>query len=92
MFHTHSRYAECKNFKIDILEEDNGEITGTSRVTIRLEDEHAYGLLRMEIGVHRLVCYSPFDLDNERYASFTSMFTYPEIDDFIEIEISPADL
>ena len=92
LFRMYSRYAERKGFKIDILEEDDGEIAGINRATIHLEGEYAYGLLRTETGVHRLVRYSPFDSNNKRHTSFASVFVYPEIDDSIEIEINPADL
>lgn len=92
LFRMYSRYAERKGFKIEILEEDDGEITGINRATIRVEGEYAYGLLRTETGVHRLVRYSPFDSNNKRHTSFASVFVYPEIDDSIEIEINPADL
>lgn len=86
------RYAERKGFKVEILEQDDGEIAGINRATIRLEGEYAYGLLRTETGVHRLVRYSPFDSNNKRHTSFASVFVYPEVDDSIEIEINPADL
>ena len=92
LFRMYSRYAERKGFKIEILEEDDGEIAGINRTTIRVEGEYAYGLLRTETGVHRLVRYSPFDSNNKRHTSFSSVFVYPEIDDSIEIEINPADL
>lgn len=92
LFRMYSRYAERKGFKIEILEEDDGEIVGINRATIRVEGEYAYGLLRTETGVHRLVRYSPFDSNNKRHTSFASVFVYPEIDDSIEIEINPADL
>ena len=92
LFRMYSRYAERKGFKIEILEEDDGEIAGINRATNRLEGEYAYGLLRTETGVHRLVRYSPFDSNNKRHTSFASVFVYPEIDDSIEIEINPADL
>ena len=88
----YSRYAERKGFKIEILEEDDGEIAGINRATIRVEGEYAYGLLRTETGVHRLVRYSPFDSNNKRHTSFASVFVYPEVDDSIKIEINPADL
>lgn len=88
----YSRYAERKGFKIDILEEDDGEIAGINHATIRVEGEYAYGLLRTETGVHRLVRYSPFDSNNKRHTSFASVFIYPEVDDSIEIEINPADV
>ena len=86
------RYAERKGFKVDVLEQDDGEIAGVNRATIRLEGEYAYGLLRTETGVHRLVRYSPFDSNNKRHTSFSSVFVYPEVDDSIEIDINPADL
>ncbi|EPF8527356.1 peptide chain release factor 2 [Neisseria gonorrhoeae] len=92
LFRMYSRYAERKGFKIEILEEDDGEIAGINRATILVEGEYAYGLLRTETGVHRLVRYSPFDSNNKRHTSFASVFVYPEIDDSIEIEINPADL
>lgn len=88
----YSRFAERRGFKVEILEQDDGEIAGINRATIRLEGEYAYGLLRTETGVHRLVRYSPFDSNNKRHTSFSSVFVYPEIDDSIEIEINPADL
>ena len=92
LFRMYSRYAERKGFKLDILEEDDGEIAGINRATIRVEGEYAYGLLRTETGVHRLVRYSPFDANNQRHTSFASVFVYPEVDDSIEIDINPADL
>lgn len=86
------RYGERKGFKVDILEEDEGEIAGVNRATIKLEGEYAYGLLRTETGIHRLVRYSPFDSNNKRHTSFASVFVYPEVDNSFEIEINPADL
>lgn len=86
------RYAERKGFKVEIMEEDEGDIAGINRATIKLEGEYAYGLLRTETGVHRLVRCSPFDSANKRHTSFTSVFVYPEVDDSFEIEINPADL
>lgn len=88
----YARYAERKGFQVDILEEDEGEIAGVNRATIKLTGEYAYGLLRTETGIHRLVRYSPFDSNNKRHTSFASVFVYPEVDDSIEIEINPADL
>ena len=92
LFRMYSRYAERKGFKIEILEEDDGEIAGINRATIRVEGEYAYGLLRTETGVHRLVRKSPFDSGGRRHTSFSSAFVYPEVDDDIDIEINPADL
>lgn len=86
------RYAERKGFKVEILEEDEGDIAGINRATIKLDGEYAYGLLRTETGIHRLVRYSPFDSNNKRHTSFASVFVYPEVDDSFEIEINPADL
>ena len=86
------RYGERKGFKVEIMEQDDGEIAGINRATIRLEGEYAYGLLRTETGVHRLVRHSPFDSNNKRHTSFASVFVYPEVDDSFEIEINPADL
>ncbi len=92
LFRMYLRYAERKGFKVDILEEDEGDIAGINRATIKLEGEYAYGLLRTETGVHRLVRCSPFDSANKRHTSFTSVFVYPEVDDSFEVEINPADL
>ena len=86
------RYGECKGFKVEIMEQDDGEIAGINRATIRLEGEYAYGLLRTETGVHRLVRHSPFDSNNKRHTSFASVFVYPEVDDSFEVEINPADV
>ena len=86
------RYAERKGFKVEVVEQDDGEIAGINNATIRLEGEYAYGLLRTETGVHRLVRYSPFDSNNKRHTSFASVFVYPEVDDSFEVEINPADV
>jgi len=86
------RYGERKGFKVEIMEQDDGEIAGINRATIRLEGEYAYGLLRTETGVHRLVRHSPFDSNNKRHTSFASVFVYPEVDDSLEVEINPADV
>ena len=92
LYRMYTRYAERKGFKVDILEEDFGEIAGINRATIKLEGDYAYGLLRTETGIHRLVRYSPFDSNNKRHTSFASVFVYPEVDDSFEIEINPSDL
>jgi peptide chain release factor 2 len=86
------RYCERKGFKAEILEQSDGEVAGIKTATIKVEGEYAYGHLRTETGVHRLVRKSPFDSANGRHTSFTSLFVYPEVDDSIEIEINPADL
>ncbi|MGO3890199.1 MAG: peptide chain release factor 2 [Paenalcaligenes sp.] len=86
------RYAEHKGFKAEVLEISDGEVAGIKSATLKIEGEYAYGLLRTETGVHRLVRKSPFDSNNGRHTSFSSVFVYPEVDDSFEIEINPADL
>jgi peptide chain release factor 2 len=86
------RYCERKGFKAEILEQSDGEIAGIKTATIKVEGEYAYGHLRTETGVHRLVRKSPFDSANGRHTSFTSLFVYPEVDESFEIEINPADV
>ena len=86
------RYCERKGFKAEILEQSDGEVAGIKTATIKVEGEYAYGYLRTETGVHRLVRKSPFDSANGRHTSFSSLFVYPEVDDSIEIDINPADV
>lgn len=86
------RYAERKGFKTEVLEESEGEVAGLKSATIKIEGEYAFGFLRTESGVHRLVRKSPFDSSGGRHTSFASVFVYPEVDDSIEIDINPADL
>jgi peptide chain release factor 2 len=86
------KYAERKGFKTDIEDETPGETAGIKSATIKVEGEYAFGLLRTETGVHRLVRKSPFDSAGGRHTSFASIFVYPEIDDSIEIDINPADV
>ncbi|HVE10759.1 MAG TPA: peptide chain release factor 2 [Paraburkholderia sp.] len=86
------RYCERKGFKTEILEESEGEVAGIKSATIKVEGEYAYGFLRTETGVHRLVRKSPFDSSGGRHTSFSSVFVYPEVDDSIEVDINPADL
>ncbi|GGY03119.1 peptide chain release factor 2 [Paludibacterium paludis] len=88
----YTRYAERKGFKVEILEESEGEVAGITSATIKISGDYAYGQLRTETGVHRLVRVSPFDSNARRHTSFCSVFVYPEVDDSIEIEINPADL
>jgi peptide chain release factor 2 len=88
----YTRYAERKGFKVEILEESDGEVAGISSATLKIEGDYAYGLLRTETGVHRLVRVSPFDSNARRHTSFSSVFVYPEVDDSIQIDINPADL
>lgn len=86
------RYCERKGFKVEILEQSDGEVAGIKTATIKVEGDYAYGFLRTETGVHRLVRKSPFDSANGRHTSFSSLFVYPEVDDSIEIDINPADV
>lgn len=86
------RWAEYRGFKTDIIEESDGEVAGIKSATIRLSGDYAYGWLRTETGVHRLVRKSPFDSGNRRHTSFSSVFVYPEVNDDIDIEVNPADL
>ncbi len=86
------RYCERKGFKVEILEQSDGEVAGIKTATLKVEGEYAYGFLRTETGVHRLVRKSPFDSANGRHTSFSSLFVYPEVDDSIEIDINPADV
>ncbi len=86
------KYCERKGFKTEILEETEGDVAGIRSASIKVEGDYAYGFLRTETGVHRLVRKSPFDSSGGRHTSFASLYVYPEIDDSIEIEINPADL
>ena len=86
------RYCERKGFKAEIMEQSDGEVAGIKTATIKVEGDYAYGFLRTETGVHRLVRKSPFDSANGRHTSFSSLFVYPEVDDSIDIEINPADV
>ena len=86
------KYCERKGFKAEIMEQSDGEVAGIKTATIKVEGEYAYGFLRTETGVHRLVRKSPFDSANGRHTSFSSLFVYPEVDDSIEIDVNPADV
>ncbi|MCL1633675.1 peptide chain release factor 2 [Luteimonas sp. SX5] len=86
------RWAESRGWKTELLEVSGGDVAGIKSATFRVEGDYAYGWLKTEIGVHRLVRKSPFDSDNRRHTSFTSVFVSPEVDDKIDIEINPADL
>ena len=86
------RWGEEKGFKTTLVEASAGEVAGLKSATIQFEGEYAFGWLRTETGVHRLVRKSPFDSGGRRHTSFASIFVSPEIDDNIEIEINPADL
>lgn len=86
------RWGERKGFKTELIEESDGDVAGIKSATIKFEGDYAFGWLRTETGVHRLVRKSPFDSGNRRHTSFASVFVSPEIDDDIDIEINPADL
>jgi peptide chain release factor 2 len=86
------RYCERKGFEVEIMEESEGEVAGIKGATIKVNGDYAYGFLRTETGIHRLVRKSPFDSNARRHTSFSSVFVYPEVDDSIEIDINPADL
>lgn len=86
------RYAERKDFKVTLEEESAGDVAGIKSCTLYIEGEWAYGTLRTETGIHRLVRKSPFDSNARRHTSFSAVYVYPEVDDSIEIDINPADL
>jgi peptide chain release factor 2 len=86
------RYCERRGFKTELLEETEGEVAGIKGATIKVTGPYAYGMLRTETGIHRLVRKSPFDSNARRHTSFASVFVYPEVDESIEVEINPADL
>ena len=86
------RWGEAHGFKTEVVEVTDGDVAGIKGCTIKYTGEYAYGWLRTETGVHRLVRKSPFDSSGRRHTSFASAFIYPEIDDNIEIDINPADL
>ena len=86
------KYCERKGFKTELLEQTDGDVAGIRSASLKVEGDYAYGFLRTETGVHRLVRKSPFDSSGGRHTSFASLYVYPEIDDSIEVEINPADL
>jgi len=86
------RYCDRKGYRTEVLEESAGEVAGIKSASIKVTGDYAYGYLRTEVGVHRLVRKSPFDSNARRHTSFASVFVYPEVDDSIEVEINPADL
>jgi peptide chain release factor 2 len=86
------RWGEQHDFKTELVEVSPGDVAGIKSATIRYEGEYAFGWLRTETGVHRLVRKSPFDSGNRRHTSFASVFVSPEIDDNIDVDINPADL
>lgn len=86
------RWAERRDFDAELMEVSPGEVAGIKSATVKVDGDYAYGWLRTETGVHRLVRKSPFDSGNRRHTSFASVFVSPEVDEDIEIEINPADL
>lgn len=86
------RWCESRGFKADLIEKSDGDVAGIKSATIQIQGEYAFGWVRTETGVHRLVRKSPFDSGNRRHTSFASVFCYPEVKDDIEIDINPADL
>jgi peptide chain release factor 2 len=86
------RWGEAKGFKTELIEESPGDVAGIKSATIKFEGDYAFGWLRTETGVHRLVRKSPFDSGNRRHTSFASVFVSPEIDDDIDIDLNPADI
>ena len=86
------RWAESHGFGAEVIEASAGEVAGIKSATVRIDGEYAYGWLRTETGVHRLVRKSPFDSGNRRHTSFASVFVSPEVDDDIDIDINPTDL
>ena len=88
----YTRYCERKGFSVELLEESSGEVAGIKSASIKVTGDYAYGHLRTESGVHRLVRKSPFDANSRRHTSFASVFAYPEVDETIEVTINPADL
>jgi peptide chain release factor 2 len=86
------RYCERKGYRVEVLEESPGEVAGIKSASLKVNGDYAYGRLRTETGIHRLVRKSPFDANSRRHTSFASVFVYPEVDETIEISINPADL
>jgi peptide chain release factor 2 len=86
------KYCDKKGFSAEILEQSDGEVAGIKNATLKITGDYAYGTLRTENGVHRLVRKSPFDANGRRHTSFSNVFVYPEVDESIEVEINPADL
>jgi len=88
----YARYTDVKSFSAEVLEESPGDVAGIKSAVLKISGEYAYGTLRTETGIHRLVRKSPFDSNAKRHTSFASVFVYPEVDDSIEVEINPAEL
>ncbi len=92
LFRMYLRYCERRGFKVEVLEESEGDVAGLKSASLKISGDYAYGYLRTESGVHRLVRKSPFDSGNRRHTSFASVSIFPEVDDSIEVDINPADL
>ena len=92
LFRMYSRWGEDQGYQIELIEKSPGDVAGIKSATLKMTGEYAYGYLRTETGVHRLVRKSPFDSGNRRHTSFASVYAYPEIDDSFDIDINPADL
>ncbi len=92
LFRMYTRWAESKNFAISLIDQNIGDEAGLKSVTIKIEGENAYGWLKLESGVHRLVRISPFDSQSRRHTSFASVFCYPEVDNTVDINIVEKDL
>jgi peptide chain release factor 2 len=86
------KYCDRKGFGVEVLEQTEGEVAGIKSATLKVTGDYAYGHLRTETGIHRLVRKSPFDANARRHTSFASVFVYPEVDESIEVEVNPADL
>ena len=86
------KYCERRGWSVEVLEESPGEVAGIKSASIKVDGDYAFGYLRTETGVHRLVRKSPFDSNARRHTSFASVFVYPEVDESIEVDINPADL
>ncbi|TAG03845.1 MAG: peptide chain release factor 2 [Betaproteobacteria bacterium] len=92
LFRMYCRYGERKGFKVEIEDHTDGDVAGIKGASIKISGDYAYGFLRTETGVHRLVRKSPFDSNAKRHTSFASVFVYPEVDDSIQIDINPSDV
>ena len=88
----YTRWGEDQGYQIDLIEKSPGDVAGIKSATLKMTGEFAYGTMRTENGIHRLVRKSPFDSSNRRHTSFASVYAYPEVDDSVSIEINPTDL
>jgi peptide chain release factor 2 len=86
------RFCDRKGYAVEVLEQTEGEVAGIKSASLKVSGDYAYGTLRTETGVHRLVRKSPFDANARRHTSFASVFVYPEVDETVEIELNPADI